>query len=442
MVADNIKQKPIENVILVSFDSLRSDYVANLSPKEAPNFCLVRDRGCFFRNTIVQAPFTVPSHISMLTGLYPAKTGVRDMHHRIPQDISTVFTILKKEKFSTILASHTRIFANQRFQGIDQHIPLNKKSLARTICQVKQNRFFAFLHYWDTHTPYETRLPILGPVDLFLNIAMPLAKMSKWDHIRYLARIYEILWLMKIKRIRTMMKKQHRTILPLLKKGYKDAIIKADAFLGDILRVLHTTDTAQRTLLIITGDHGDSFNEHNEIERAHGERYEHGQFLYDSVLRVPLILFSPQKSISSAFDSQVQQIDIVPTLLEALEIENERLLDGIPLWDKCVMKGEEPLNAYGFSEVVRESLGIELRCVRSNNYKLIHDHKNDIFELYDLKVDPDEECNLWLDDDYKEHEALKDRLEAFAQLENQLGTAYSAEEQRAIEKTLHDLGYM
>ena len=113
----------IENVVLLSFDSLRSDYIAEIGPDEAPNFCFVRDRGAFFKNTIVQAPFTMPSHVSMLSGLYPAKTSVRDMHHKVPPDVPTIFNVLKERGFYVISSSPTRMLKDGGFKGIDKHVP-------------------------------------------------------------------------------------------------------------------------------------------------------------------------------------------------------------------------------------------------------------------------------------------------------------------------------
>ena len=201
-------------------------------------------------------------------------------------------------------------------------------------------------------------------------------------------------------------------------------------------------DLAKKTLLIVTGDHGDSFSEHGEIRRAVGKRYEHGNFLYDNVIKVPLIFFSGNQRFSKAFETQIQEIDIVPTLLEALGVKYNGTMDGTSLWTKSIVRRKEPESTFTFSEVVRESLDMELRCVRSNYFKLIHDYKNSTFELYDLKTDPEETNNLYPGNKSDEKETLWAQLQLFSKIDNVADTSYSESERKQIERTLRNLGYM
>ena len=163
---------------------------------------------------------------------------------------------------------------------------------------------------------------------------------------------------------------------------------------------------------------------------------------YDNIIKVPLIFFAPKEDFSRVFDSQVQQIDIVPTVLEALKVKYDGDLDGTSLWSDNIVKGKETEDPFTFSEIVRESLGIELRCVRSSTSKLIYDYVNNISELYDLRVDPEEKNNLWPGEDYDEKTALTAELEAFSKIDSDVNVASSEDEQRQIEKTLRYLGYV
>jgi arylsulfatase len=429
----------IDNVILISFDSLRSDSIANVSPVDAPVFALMRDRGVFFSDTIVQAPFTIPSHACMLSGLYPARTGVRDMHHKFPSGTPTALTILKEHGFATIASSPTTLLVNKGFEGVDHHIPFSHRKLSRAITQLKGSRFFCFLHYWDTHTPYETRLPGYKPGDVLLNLLKPLDRLKK---VRFVRRLPDILWLQRVKRIRSMMKEHTERMLPAVKQGYTSAIKKADDFLSGLMSVLDATGVGERTLLVVTGDHGDSFSEHDEINRAVGLRYEHGQFLYDTILKVPLIFFCPARNIARKYNAQVQQVDILPTILDALRIEYEGSLDGSSLWRQSIMGGRSPDRAFTFSETVRESLDMEMRCARSATSKLIRDYGNDKFELYDLQADPDEKSNLWPGDGFSAKAALMSELQAFAEIGDKQQQSRGEDERQQVEKTLRSLGYM
>jgi arylsulfatase A-like enzyme len=315
---------PIKNVVLISFDSLRSDYIAKANAEDMPFFCRARDNGVYFRNVIVQAPFTVPSHMSMLTGLYPAKTGVRDIKDRPSSNLPTILDILKRNEFTTILSSRTGIFRIMGITGVDKHVPLRHKSLLKAMASSDKGRLFAFLHYWGTHTPYETRLPGLQPINVLLNILRPL---DRFNDKRFLRFVLGKLWLLRVKRIRAMLKQGDSRILPAVRKGYKNALKKADRFIGVVLDILQAAGIAGETLIVITGDHGDSFNEHGEIRRAVDNRHEHGQFLYDNVIKVLLIFFLPKRRLAKVFDGQVQLIDIMPTMLETLGVDYTGALD-------------------------------------------------------------------------------------------------------------------
>ncbi|HUV63794.1 MAG TPA: sulfatase [Sedimentisphaerales bacterium] len=431
----------MENVVLISFDSLRSDYVAQLHPAEAPNFCRMRDEGAFFSNTIVHVPCTLPSHASMLSGLYPARTGVRDMHHQVPPELPTMFTLLKERGFHTMGSSTTPMLTASRagYKGIDEQVPFRYRCLRKSIIRSKGKRLFVFLHYWATHTPYETRLPGIRPADVALNV---LGANRELENIRFVRRIGDFLWLARIKRIRTMLKEGDSRIVPALKQGYKRAIAKADRFLGGVLRILEEAGLAEKTLIVVTGDHGDSFNAHGEIETASGGRYEHGQFLYDNVLKVPLIFFCPGRKVARTFDTQVQQIDIAPTLLDALGAEYDGRMDGSSLWSNSIIGGIAPKETLAFSEVVRESLNIERRSVRSSSYKLLRDSKSNTCELYDLRVDPEEKNDLYPTDPCAEKTMLLNELQAFSESRSIDKASYTDAEQQRIEMTLRNLGYI
>lgn len=430
MKSINNENGHIKNVVLISFDSLRSDYIAKASSKEAPFFCLLRDQGAFFKNPIVQAPFTIPSHLSMLTGLYPANTGVRDMHDRLSQSVPGIFRILEKARFCTISSSRTpllRIFRDMGLDGIDQEVRFHHKNFKKAIRKLKGKRFFAFLHYCYIHTPYETRLPGLRPAHILLNALRP---MHKFTDIRFLRRVLQYVRRLRVKAIRAMMDEENSRIIPAIKQGYEDAIIKADKFVGRVLRLLEDVSVTDETLLVLTGDHGDSFNEHDEIHRAVDKRYEHGQFLYDNIIKVPLILYWPKKRFARVFDEQVQQIDIVPTILEALNVSYDGDLDGKSLWSAITGETAKLKRSFAFSEVVRERWGVERRCVRSMSSKLIRDYKNNTYELYDLRIDAEEKSNLWPGDGYDERTVLMAELEAFSKIASDVKVAYSESQQR------------
>jgi arylsulfatase A-like enzyme len=429
----------IRNAILITFDSVRADLVAEAKAGDLPAICSLRDGGAFFRKSIVQMPSTVPSHTSMLTGLYPARTSVRDGHHKVPNGVPTIFSMLGKAGVRTFASLGTGMLATRGIEGIQQRVPFRLSALAKAIETLRGGRFFVFVHYWDTHTPYETTLPGHNLTDILLN-RLRIAELFK--HVRVLRRISDCVWLRRVERIRKLMRAGDGRIVPAIKDGYKKSLAKADRFVGKLLKILRAAGVADDTLLILTADHGDSFNEHDEIHRAADKRYEHGQFLYDNVITVPLIFYGPKSGPAQMFDRQVQQIDILPTILDAMGVDCEEQLDGKSLWGGCTGEQQDVETQFAFSEVVRDQWGIERRCVRTPRFKLIRDYKNNTHELYDLKADPQETKNLWPFDLCTEKTRLVSELEAFAGIAAGRVQSYAEGEQRQIEQTLRNLGYL
>jgi arylsulfatase A-like enzyme len=429
----------IEHVILISYDSLRSDYISALSDEEIPAFGLMKKEGAFFENAIVQAPMTIPSHCSMLTGLYPANTGVRDMHHQLPSEIQSLFNLLQNGGIHTISVASTPMLKSRKITGIDVHLKLSLSQLSKNLKSNTGKPSFSFIHYWDTHTPYETQLPTKSLKDVLLNMLKPL-KMFK--NIKGGERVNDFLELQRVNRIRYLLKQKHPRIMEAAKKGYINSIKTADKFLADTFYTMKKLDLYEKTLFIIMGDHGDSFNEHNEIDRQPDLRYEHGHFLYDNILKIPLIFFWPGQKVGKHFTQQVELIDLTPTILDSLNVKCDKKFDGISLIKAINGDNDQKFKPYVFSEVVRESRDLSLRSVRSSKTKLIKDDKTNKYELFDLVNDSEEQNNLWPQDPHNEKSTLLEELDKFSKIDSKETEETSDADKEKIEKALKDLGYM
>jgi arylsulfatase A-like enzyme len=429
----------IEHVILISYDSLRSDYIAALSDEEISAFALMKREGAFFENAIVQAPMTIPSHCSMLTGLYPANTGVRDMHHQLPSEVPSVFNLLQKGGIYTISVASTHMLKSRKITGIDVHLKLSLSQLSKTLKSKNASSSFSFIHYWDTHTPYETQLPAKSIKDVILNMSKPLKML---ENIKGGERVNDFLELQRVNRIRYLLKHKHPRIIEAAKKGYINSIKTADKFLANTFNTMKKLDLYEKTLFIVMGDHGDSFNEHNEIDRQPDLRYEHGHFLYDNILKVPLIFFWPGQKVGKHFKQQVELIDLTPTILDSLNVKCDHKFDGLSLIKAINGDNDQKFKPFVFSEVVRESRDLSLRSVRTNKTKLIKDDKTNKFELFDLVKDPAEQNNLWPQDPHSEKSVLLEELEEFSKIDSKETEETSDADKEKIEKALKDLGYM
>ena len=394
----------MNKVLFISLDSVRSDYLcvegdAELCRKfSTPNLYNLSKNGLLFKNTFVQVPFTVPSHTCMFTGMYPFNHGVRDQRDRLNHNVSTIFDILQSHGFEIASFSDVAILKDRGFNW-NYCGECTLRNLENKLEELKNQKFFIFVHYWDVHTPYKVKIPNKNIKDIIANSLPKFNSLKKYFGFR---SIYNYFWLYKIKRIRKIVLSGDKEIISKIKKGYIQSIQEADGFIGDLVQIIKKIGILDDTLIVITADHGDSFNEHNEIDSTVDDRYEHGQFLFDNVLRVPLIFYLPSRLPSARIESQVREIDILPTILEILKIDNEELkaslnFDGWSLLPYIYQNDNPNQIEYIYSEVVRKDLNkkIEKRSLRTKDYKIIVDFVKGERKLFDLNSDPEELCNIY-----------------------------------------------
>ena len=179
-----------------------------------------------------------------------------------------------------------------------------------------------------------------------------------------------------------------------------------DYYIGSLVNDLKQLGILDRTLIVITSDHGEQFFEHGANE--------HGNSFYDEVLRVPLIFRLPEKIPSGLrIPFNVSNIDIKPTILDVLGIDNEIKFEGKSLMS--FFNGNENQNRSVFSEQERGRFSLSLRDDRYKiifptvkpdklaNIDLMYYKKFKDGEFYDIKRDPEEKNNLII----KENEISK-----------------------------------
>jgi arylsulfatase A-like enzyme len=162
-------------------------------------------------------------------------------------------------------------------------------------------------------------------------------------------------------------------LLTAMSDAYDEGIRYVDDRLGEVLEALKQRGLYDNTLVIVTADHGEEFLEHGMLG--------HGESLYDEVIRVPLIVKFPCPGSHCGhrrIDSQVELVDIFPTLMQVADLEPGETLVGRSLLDPLA----EGRNAYSEWE---QSVSL-----RTPQWKLIYDHERDSAELYDLAADPAE----------------------------------------------------
>lgn len=406
------------NVLLISVDTLRSDKLGCYGYKAArtPVIDQLAAQGVLFEQATSHVPLTGPAHATMLTGLYPDHHGAVVNGVAIRGDVRTVPEILSTMGYRTAafvsgwtlknasvglagrFGLYDEDFARWNFlPDIALKLPLlrlavtvsslsgyeidplerpGERTTTRALEWLSHHHdqpFFLFVHYFDPHAPY-------SPPSRY-------AKMHDPDY-RGDPTPFRFSLPQEVKKqiVSDPQRVQH------MKAMYDGEISYVDEEVGRLLKALESLNLTENTLVVFTADHGESQTEHNFF-------FDHGEFLYETCIRVPLIFRFPRGKYSGIrWNKQIRMVDLAPTILRAVGLKQMPSLDGLSLLP--ILDGSESNERISFASV-HSALGESRRsryAVRENGYKLIwnfdlREELNDLpasEELYDLTTDPEE----------------------------------------------------
>lgn len=383
--------QPPRNFVLITIDTLRADAVGAYGGEwKTPHLDAFAERATVFEQAFSTAPFTGPSHASILTSRHPSKHGIIFNGHRVRGKASAESTFvsehLKKQGFVTaavISPSPTRkkFGFGRGFDSFHESCePAHDDTAADGACiaaQARQwlqerprgRRFFLWVHFFEPHFPYA------GPAEMYEQQGL---KPEDW--------------------IVTRMSKLQKMPDARVRKAYLADVYEGDHYFGALMQALSDLGLTRDTLVAVTSDHGEYLGEH--------DRYGHDG-LYDEVLHVPLMIASPGRP-SGRRSELVSTIDLVPTALELLAVPPMPSAQGRSLLNPAK---DEPVPSV-FAEwrhyrVVtrrrRAEPGDYQLGVRTPSSKLIVDwlFPEEGSMLFDLERDPNEQRNR-LDTDEKQ----------------------------------------
>jgi choline-sulfatase len=342
------------DVYLVTIDTLRADHVHCYGYEriQTPALDGLAEHGIRFAQAFTPSPITNTSHTSILTGLLPSAHGVTDFARPLVPTHPTWAEFLKKSGYQTAA-----------FIGA---VILDSKALAPGL-----DRGFDFYDNFPEHPQTKSRwgrverrgLEVVQRAEAWRD-AHPRGPHFVWIHLYDPHDPYEP--------------------PPLYSKLYKDRlydgeIAYADSALANFVEHLKKHGWYENSLIIVVGDHGEGLGEHHE--------QTHGIFLYDSTLHVPLIIKLPTRSSGSVIQSQVRTIDLLPTVLDLLNISRPERLDGESL--KPYFTGTETgsRTVLGETDYPLHFGWAPLRAIRTDGFKFIEAPRP---EFYDLRADPGE----------------------------------------------------
>lgn len=392
------------NILLISLDTLRADHL-NLygyNRDTSPFMNSLAKESVVFLNAIAPSSWTLPSHISLITSLYPRSHNVIKEDNILESQIITLAQILRNHKF--FCAAFTGGgFLNSHYgfaKGFDFYQENKNDAFAFNAAKIlasfasdwlnsnKDKKFFLFLHTYQIHNPYFSPPPFNT---FFLN------NNNYKKHINLEAYLGGKEFYFK-----PLSKEEKENIISL----YDGEIRYTDeSLIHPIIRELKKLKIYDKTMIIITSDHGEEFYEH----RA----WLHGHDLYNEVIRIPLIIKFPySKYKAKIIKTPVSSLDIFPTILSFFNINYTNYkIDGENLIP--IISGKERKNPFIFSEVDKNIFSLhntkKIAVIKSSD-KLIYNEPYSYeeakffsyappdkvkIEFFNLNEDPEEKNNLF-----------------------------------------------
>jgi arylsulfatase A-like enzyme len=378
---------PNANVILVTVDTLRADHLGSYgySRNTTPNIDAVAERGVTFEAAFSQRGLTFPSIASIMTSKYVYSHGVVTMPRTaLAESQETLAETLRDQGFRTVgFTAHLALTRQAGFaQGFDHYFLFHGdhedqmvERVAKWLRKHRDERFFAWVHFFGPHSPYQPPAPWR---DAFSEPDYD----GPYDGDQ--AQLYEIV------RKQELSEEDRHHLIAL----YDGKLKRVDELFGVITRALDAERLRERTLLILTSDHGEELFDHHFF-------FSHESSVYNSVLHIPLIMSMPGRLAEGlVVDHIVESVDITPTVLDILGVPVSEHAQGRSLLPMLAeLDDGEPHHAYGTLDHGRHAV----LTVRTDRWRYVYNPRRvrpypnlrfELEELYDIEKDPDEQHNV------------------------------------------------
>jgi len=426
---------PRANVVLVSIDTLRADHLSSYGyhRETSPFLDALAGEATRFANAYVHVPFTLKSHMSMLTSLFPAAHGVVP-ETSLSEAIPTLPQALDQAGYRT-LGLYTLHWLDPEFgfsRGFDRYEFMDSGKAVRDaalallldLAADRARPFFLFLHLREVHCSPglgEANKPLYDSPPEYRDAFLPFPEVTV-DHLP------RDIWDGKVR----LSGQELANVIA----QYDGGILYADSLVREIFAGLAEHGLDGDTLVVVTSDHGESLG-------ARGDFSSHGSF-WEEGLRVPLIVQLPdvhpeaERWRGVVVDDRVQSVDIAPTILGALGISIPETFQGQDLFDRQDR------------DVIADQGDGNVSILIRGRYKLalfLRDGKTET-RLFDLAEDPGETTSIHLERPQLTAEltaALKAQVREHHAVFETLAAASTPEEvelDEAKQEQLRALGYL
>jgi arylsulfatase A-like enzyme len=464
------------NILILMLDTTRAQNFScyGYDRSTTPHIDAIAEEGVVFEQAIAPGCWSLPSQVSLLSGMFPIKHGAHELRLRYDHPYPLLPEILRPTGYRTVGISPNSWMSDEFgvTHGFDTYLKLwqfwhtmpadtPQPPLAQKVNQIysrhifpHRNRarhvnrylrqhigratqpFFGYAIFWDTHLPYHphgkhatTWLPN--------GVSPQQARHINRNHLKYFAGQAPM--------------SEHD--FDILRACYDGALATIDEEVGRLIDYLRQRNLLDRTMLIITSDHGENLGEHGLMSHAYS--------LHDTLIRVPLIIRYPECfTAGQRVAQQVQLTDILPTILDVVQLDVPQI--------RAELQGESLIAAaldptvvrHAYAEVLAPHPSIKtinrrnnvpedtprpaydhaLRCLRTPTHKLIWASDGQ-HALYNLQDDPHETTNHFVSEPKLAAE-LMDVLQAWQPPHGELMQESPPDLNPALHQRLRDLGYI
>jgi arylsulfatase A-like enzyme len=308
------------NILLVVIDTARADRFSfdGYARDTSPEIAAAGREGAVYERAYTPAPWTVPAHASLFTGLFPSSHGADSGHLRLDDERLTLAEVLRSAGYRTVAYTENpwvgkdynfdqgfdtfeEIWRKVPGEGGDKGAGLTNVRIDQWLTwregnpDARQQPFFLFVNYLETHLPYNPPEPerfrfLSPPIDM-----QRVGRMSRFKHPEEMKFILGVSSL-------------DPADLRLLSDLYDGAIAYADRRTGEVIEMLRRRSLLDGTVVVVTSDHGELLGEHRLLD--------HKMNVFEQVLRIPMVLRYPAAvKPGQRIREPVLLQDLYPTLL-------------------------------------------------------------------------------------------------------------------------------
>lgn len=483
------------NIVFIVMDTARADAFQGNKKSATPNIDEIRSKGVSYSQAFSVAPWTLPSHASLFTGLVPSKHGAHAGHKELTQEYRLLPEILREAGYQTVAVSNNTWISEEfgfargfdifrkNWQYIQSDVDLGEAArteegwdklrsvasqlfdgnpitnLANAVYgqfirkranddgakstnewvrdwlqeREKNDPIFLFINYLEPHLEYKPPREYTKPL-LPDNVSYEAAMQVNQDAWSYIAG-------------KTEMSDLDFEILEAL---YQAEIAYLDKRIGELRSVLKDRGEWDDTIIVVTGDHGENIGDHGFMD--------HQYSVYDTLLHVPLIIKGGEFGEGKTIDNLVQLTDLPLTILDAAGIEApefRKQTQGTSFYPDSDTDPREYVVAEYLApqpsmEALEKRVGElsesvkkynrSLRTIRTERWKLIRGSDGSK-ELYNIESDPGETRDL-SDDEPTVRRRLENKLDEWIDSFETADVSGDVEMQQDTKDRLEDLGYL